>query len=410
MSQLIKNISWLGLSELTTRVFRLGTTLILPQYLSSEDYGIAAIILTLQDLMSVLEGRKGFNSKLIQVEEDQLETYSKTTYTLSFFISLILFLLQIGLAFLLAYYYHNSKLILPTILLAFTYLLFPLFIIPAALEYRSNNLKTIALLNSLQGMIGNCTSIILAIIGWGYWSLIIPFLFASILWASLLSRRWRPTYNFSLKHYREILRFGMSLLGVEMLNKLRENVDYILVGAFLGIQPLGLYFFSFNAGLGISLSLINTFSNSFYPNLVKAASKGVRAYSAASSKVTIREEYWKSFKLAACIIPIVGLQCILAPYYVPLIFGTKWSDSIPILITICLSAIPRIFKSMTDSLIQLKGNLKELVTFDSFFSLVFVLSVMMAVRFNIQSVALAVCLVHWLILPPYVIYYTKKYL
>ncbi|BDA74282.1 hypothetical protein CAL7716_084480 [Calothrix sp. PCC 7716] len=49
-NQFIRNIGWLGGAELVNRVFRLGTTVVLARTLSPQDYGLAAIVLTTQDI------------------------------------------------------------------------------------------------------------------------------------------------------------------------------------------------------------------------------------------------------------------------------------------------------------------------------------------------------------------------
>ena len=58
------------------------------------------------------------------------------------------------------------------------------------------------------------------------------------------------------------------------------------------------------------------------------------------------------------IVPFVVLQSSLAPIYVPIIFGEQWTKAIPILVVICLSAIPFSLSFFTDGLMNAVGKPK----------------------------------------------------
>jgi O-antigen/teichoic acid export membrane protein len=389
---LIKNMSWLGISEIIIRIFKLAVTLTLPRLLSSQDYGIFAIAFTLQEFMTVLEGRSGFNSKLIQCKDYELSYLCNTTYSLSWIIAICTFFLQIILGLLLSNFYSEPKLILPIIILAFSYFTYPLYNIQGALIYRNNNLKPLAITKTIQGCITNILTIVLALLGANYWSFIIPSIIGSLIWTVSIRKfqQWQPS-EFTFKHSKELIQFGLPLMGVELLSKIRNYLDYIIVGAILGIQQLGIYFFAFNAGLGLSLSVIDTFTNSFYPNL---ASK--------SSWREIKSTFWSGFKtISIILVPLVILQSSLAPFYVPLIFGPKWIPAIPILIFICLSAIPRPLKSMADSILKLNNNTTIILKADLLFSILFSISVTFSSYSNINMVSFSVCLIHWVFIPIY---------
>jgi PST family polysaccharide transporter len=65
-NQLIRNASWLGGAELVNRIFRLVTTVMLARFFSSHDYGLAAIIYTINEFASVFPLRYGLGAKIIQ--------------------------------------------------------------------------------------------------------------------------------------------------------------------------------------------------------------------------------------------------------------------------------------------------------------------------------------------------------
>ncbi|MHC5831979.1 MAG: oligosaccharide flippase family protein, partial [Nostoc sp.] len=100
------------------------------------------------------------------------------------------------------------------------------------------------------------------------------------------------------------------------------NIDYLIIGRFLGINALGIYYFAFNAGLGISQNVINAFTSALFPHL--CAARG--------DLKELKERYFSSLKFTAIIVvPLILLQSSLAPFYVPIVFGQKWVTAVPIL-------------------------------------------------------------------------------
>ena len=63
-------------------------------------------------------------------------------------------------------------------------------------------------------------------------------------------------------------------LGTELLNAARLNADKLIVGSLMGTKVLGLYYFAFNAGLGITQSFVAACNLVVFPHLAGAASTG----------------------------------------------------------------------------------------------------------------------------------------
>ena len=110
----------------------------------------------------------------------------------------------------------------------------------------------------------------------------------------------------------------------------------------MSIEALGIYYFAFNAGLGISLGIITSIKSALLPHLCNAR----------DNLSQFRSRYFSSLKtIALVIVPMVLLQSSLAPIYLPIVFGDKWINAIPVLMLICLSAIPRPFADSASQLL-----------------------------------------------------------
>lgn len=399
-SKFIRNVGWMGGGELANRIFRLGTTVVLARLLSSQDYGLAAIVLTTKDFATIFTLRSGIGGKLIQADDQDVEVFSNTSYWLNWLLCIALFTIQCVAAFPIAFFYKNNQVVLPICISAIEYLLLPIFAIQMALVNRESRFKITALASTLQSLFANIATIILAFLGMGMWAIVLPGVLSTPVWifVAYKSHSWRPTKKFSLYRWREIVDFGKNVLGVELLDKLRANLDYLLVGRFLGVDALGIYFFAFNAGLGISMNVINVLTWPLLPHFCEAR----------GNLQVLKEKYFTSIKtIASVIIPLVLLQSSLAPFYVPIIFGQKWVIAIPILVLVCLSALPRPFASASGMLLIAVNKPDIDLKWNLIFTVFLAILLMVSMQWGILAVAVAVLIAHLVAMPIFSLWASK---
>ncbi|WP_253274355.1 lipopolysaccharide biosynthesis protein [Myxosarcina sp. GI1] len=398
-STFTRNLGWLGLSGAVIRVTRLLTTIVLARFLTQHDYGLVAIVLTTNDIVRVFT-RNGIGTRLIQAKAENVSQLAQSAYWLNWVIAIALFVIQCIAAFPLAWFYRDEQLILPICAMAFSLLLIPHGLVQAALIQRENRLKAIALVEMVQFSTDNVLSLIFAIAGLGMWAIILPKLLVPPIWVYIMLKNhsWRPKLKFTTVGWGDLLRFGRNVLGVELLNNLRGNLDYLIVGRFLSIDALGVYYFAFNAGLGISLGIITSIKAALLPHLCDAR----------ANIVQFKQRYFGSMKTVALIIvPMVLLQSSLAPIYVPLVFGEKWISAIPVLILVCLSAIPRPFADSASQLLIAVDKPQIDLYWNVIFTTLFSLSLLIGVYWQSIGVAATVLLVHAVCLPLFTIWATR---
>lgn len=405
-NRFLRNVGWLGGSELINRIFRLGTTVTLARVFSTEDYGLMAVIYTIFDLVTVFIFKGGIGAKIIQAEENQVATIANTSYWLNWIICIILFFVQCLVAWPIAQFYNNNQLILPICAMSLMYLIYPFFLIHCALIERENRLKIIAMCTAGQSIVGNIFTIIFALLNMGIWAIVTPMLMALPVWFifSWKNHNWRPPKSFSLENWRMIVNYGKNLVGVELLTKLRLNLDYLIVGKFLGVEQLGIYYFAFNAGSGITNNIVNSLMSALFPHLCDVR----------GDRQNLKERYFKSLKtISLTVIPVVILQSSLSPFYVPIIFGEKWVKAIPILILICLSVIPMTFKHAASLLLNSIDQTHISLYFDLIYTIIFALAIFISVQQGILAVAITVLAINLLFSLIFSIYssqmaFTKK--
>ena len=400
-NRFVRNLGWLGMAEGVNRVFRLMATVMLARNLGVREFGLVALIFASFEYVKIFM-QFGAGAKVIQAQEEELESVCNGAYWLTWTVGIVLFILQSSLAFVVANFYEEPDIVLPLIILSTTYLIIPFGRIQSALIQRENRLKITATINATQLSTANVLTAFFAWAGLGIWAVVLPILLTTPINAfiSLKCHPWRPSKGFTTENWGAIGRFGASVLGGRGLNVFRNNFDYLVIPLFFDdLEKLGLYSFAFNAGLGISVNIIQAITQALYPHLCDAR----------PSLSELKKVYFESLRtIALIIIPFVLLQSSLANIYVPIIFGEKWDAAIPILILICLSAIPRPFFMATYQLLMALGKPNVFFGLDILFTIAFCGAICLGgLTQSIIGVAIAVLAVHFLVMPIFIAWATR---
>ena len=230
-SSFVRNLGWLGLSGGVNRLTRLLTTVVLARFLTQYDYGLAAIVLSTNEFVRVFT-RNGVGAKLIQAKPEDVESLAQSAYWLNWIVFTGLFIIQCLVAFSMAWIYGDKQLILPICAMGIGLLLLPHSLVQSALIERENRFQVIALVQVIQISTDNILSLIFAVAGLGMWAIVLPKIFVAPIWLIVIRKNhsWRPKWRFTNDNWGELIRFGRSVLGVELLNTLRNNLDYLIVG------------------------------------------------------------------------------------------------------------------------------------------------------------------------------------
>ncbi|HEY9825583.1 MAG TPA: oligosaccharide flippase family protein [Stenomitos sp.] len=385
-SRVFRNMGWLGGAELASRVFRFATTLALAHTFSKSEYGLMAILYVSFDFAFVFI-RSGISAKIVQAKQEQLKDICDSSFWINWILCITAFIVQCLIAYPISIFYGNSDLFLPLCFSALTYLIFPFFLIKSALIERENRMKEIAVIHAAQSIVSNSMIVVLVLLKFGIWAIALSMFFSTLLWIIVNFREssWKMPRHVTFKEWHQVAGFSRNVLGVELLNKLRANLDYLIVGKFLSLDALGLYYFAFNAGSGITMNIVNTFIWALYPHLCSLRQEPDK----------LKYEYFKSLKT---IIPLITLvvvaQSSLSVFYVPLLMGQKWIPAIPVLILICLSVIPTSLKMAGSILLNVDDKPQFTLKFDVVYTVLFAVSLLATVQFGVYWVAFGVLMCH----------------
>ena len=160
-------------------------------------------------------------------------------------------------------------------------------------------------------------SVFLAWQGAGVWSLVWGPLAGTasgslVNWAFC---RWRPSFHWSWRHFRELFRFGKNVFGERFLGYFAANSDYIITGRLLGASALGFYNFSYQIPHLAETHVAPIVTRVLFPVLSRVQDDRER----------LRRGYLQSLRwVAAVAAPFAVGLWVTAPEFVPVVYGERW--------------------------------------------------------------------------------------
>ncbi|MBR9825710.1 MAG: oligosaccharide flippase family protein [Alphaproteobacteria bacterium] len=381
---LLKNIGWLASGEAVSRVTRLFAAIALARTLTPIEFGAAAVAITVFELVRVFN-QNGVGAAVVAASDKELPGLIRTAHLAGWLTGLVLAIAQCGIAVIIARQTGSADIGWMIACLAGVYLIMPPGVAHGWMLQRTQNMRRLATVNAVQVSTDNLLTAVLALSGFGPWAIVLPKLVTAPIWlvGVMWGRPWRPDRTAKLAAPRKLLGFAAPVLGSELLTAMRMHVDKLIIGAVCGLELLGIYYFAFNAGLGLSSALSTAFNGAFYPNLCESVRRTGSALSA----------FHKGMRTAGA--PLAGLfllQAAAVPIYVPIIFGAEWSHAIPLIAILCLSGPAKLLSDGCALLLRANGQPRLELFAVSAMTLICLGSLLLGAQIGLQAAVIALTL------------------
>lgn len=343
---LVHGVSWTGGVKGVGLLISWASTILVARILSPEDYGLvamAAIYLGLTTLVTDF----GLGAAIVALRDLSEEQISQL-HAVSLLVGFAAFVVSCLAAVPLSRFFGAPALAAVVVVMSASLVLDSLRTVRTALLARALRFKYLAMLEGLKVLVAASLTLTLAAFGAKHWALVLGNVIAALvvtlfLLTRLPQRFARPRYS-SLE---SSLTFSSQLLMGQIAWYGYSNADFLIAGRVLGKVALGEYTLAWTLTNTPGEKMMAIFGR-IMPTMFAAVQRDAAAL----------RRYFFLFTeaLAILIVPSsVGLA-LVAPDFVLLLFGAKWSAAIVPLQVLCCYASIHILATPLTPVLQVKGQ------------------------------------------------------
>ena len=316
-----RGLTWTLIDTWGSQLLGLFVFVVLANRLLPDDFGLVALAAVFVAFAQLLVDQ-GLGDALIQrqvVTRSQIDT----AFWVAVVTGVLLTVVGFVLAGPIANFLREPRLEQILQALSLTFILAAFTSIQVALLRREMRFKSLALRKLAAVAAGGIVGIAMAFSGYGAWALVGQQLASAAISVAMLwtVSPWRPGVHVSRADFRSLFSFGVHVVGGDILSFLSRNVDNLLIGAYLGLTPLGFYAVGYRI-LDTSQQLLVNFARRLafpiFARLQNDPNRLRRAYARFTGAISV------------VILPgYIGLA-LVAQEAIEVLFGTRWAASGPV--------------------------------------------------------------------------------
>ena len=343
----LSGMAWVAWGSGVMAVLKIAVLVLLTRLLSPADFGVVSAAL-LVIVFALTFSQLGLGPALVQRPELHPRHVSTAFFASSTF-GLIAGALVWLLAPLISQFFRMENLAPVVRVLA---LLFPIMGFSAVAEsllQRELRFRILANADVMTYAVGYGLGVVLALLGWGMWSLVAAHLLQSAMRAAILLSveppKLRPGPTWA--SFSELMNYGVGQSAGRIGVFLGNQADNLVVGRFLGATALGLYSRAYQLMAVPTALLGDVLDRVLFPTMARVQDDPLRLASA----------YLQGTAFVALVtLPAGVVAALLAPELVLVAFGSKWAALVPPFQVLALGMMFRTSYRMSDSLSRATGK------------------------------------------------------
>ena len=348
--QTLHALFWAAFSKYSISGISFLTQLVLARLLTAEAFGVVAVISV------VLTGMYIFPDlglgKTIIARQNVTNQALNATFFLSMMMGTGLFGVMFFAAPLISVAFRADEMNALLRLASVRLLIASLGTVPTALLEKELRFKSLVWPRVAGKLVMSSTSVSMAALGLGAWSMVWGGLAESMVQTTLtwIAMPWRPATDFNLKIVKDLVSYGKHVIGISFGTFLHANLDTILVGQALGMVAVGQYNLAFTLANALPLLIMQMAAPVLLPTFSQLQDDRRRLASAHLRFV----KYVLVIVTPMCV--IVGL---LAQEIILVLYGERWRGAIAPLIIFSLYALFRQVAASNSPILMVTNKVKE---------------------------------------------------
>ena len=397
----IRGLKWTTLASIITTFLQVAYTSVMARLLTPADFGLVAMSAVVLRFGGYF-AQMGMGQALIQKKEVSAEDI-RVAFTSTFFLGLFFSGLFFALAPLATIIFDNPKIIPIVRVMSLSFFLSGLSSTSMTILRKKMDFKILSIVEVSSYLFSYISvGVILAYLGFGYWSIVLAGL-SQIVFSAIISYaivRHNLIFLFEWKYYKPLLSFGSKVSLISMLEFLRSNLDTLVVGRIFSASILGIYNRAFEL---ISLPvyyLTNNFSKVLFP-----------AFSIIQDdRKKMRNAFLTSIALVGYIlVPICYGVSAAAEQLVLTLLGIKWTESIAVLSILAIGMPFRVYTNISGIICEATATLNIKAIFQVIYIALLATLYFLLREYGIVGIAISFVIAEFCLITAYVVV-TKKLL
>jgi O-antigen/teichoic acid export membrane protein len=349
--RIISDAANVSMTNIVVAGTQLLETVILARMLVPEEMGFVAVIAVIIGFVRSVADL-GISNALIHFQNTSRAAFSSLYWLLIVFGVLIFCLFLFGRP-AVSHFLPGSGLVMLSGWIGLIFLVSPAGLLYQFFLQKEMRFRRIGFVESVARCLGTITVFSLAVKHYGVFSYVAGQIVYSGIKSALslaVSYRLMPlSLTFNLSAVRPYLRFGMFQMGERVVSFFASNIDYIIIGKFLGTRELGFYKIAYEL-VTVPLKLINPVFNSVVlPRFAKIQ----------NDDKALREGVLQVLRvLTLMTFPLLFGLAASAQVFIPVVYGPGWERTVPLLWLLTTMGLFKTMGNIGGTIIITKGRVK----------------------------------------------------
>jgi O-antigen/teichoic acid export membrane protein len=242
-SRIVTGFGWVALISYVNRGLSFATTLVLVKFLAPADFGLFGIATMLIVVLELFKDIGLEQALIYRQPDDDFSEACITSFWLIIGLNMALCMVGLIIAPFAAKFYEN-RMVAPVIMLLSSNMIWnSIRAVPTTLISKNADFQKLVIPEIIPEVVASTVSIVMAVQGYGVWSLVIKSSISSFMGMVLIWKYspFRPKLLFNSRNAKELLSYGKFIFGASIILVILYNIDMFYVSKVIGLAALGLY-------------------------------------------------------------------------------------------------------------------------------------------------------------------------
>lgn len=379
---------WSSFGQYTTQGVTFIITVILARLLEPSEFGLIAMLTIFVVISNTLQNF-GFNAALIQRDDITSTDYS-TIFYFNIGVSIFIYIILFFSAPWIASFFNELQLVLIVRVYMIILIINGMSIIQTTIFTKEINFKPQVVIRLITAILSGIVGIVMALNGFGVWSLVVQALLGGCLNSILLwfLNDWRPSLEFSMSSFQKLFGFSSRLFASNMLYNVFFAIDNLVIGKLFSAADLGFYTRAKSLKEFPLKNTTTVLEKMLFP-----------VFATIKDDITKLLQVFNKFLglIAFIVFPIMLGMAAVADPLIRVLVTEKWLPAVGYLQLFCFFGFVKPLRSININILMVKGRSDIILNLEIVNKFLFVIGMVIGFNWGIKGFLIAHLIVNYLI-------------